>query len=217
MFNEQIFELTEHVYRFALACDLTTSNRISLNLLRSHPGVDFRPSGGRSRRSPQFGAVYALNDGVSLYGSYGEGFRQQTGSDFQGNQFDPNITESAEIGLKADLAEFFDGVAGSFTVTLFQVDQSNILVNDDRPEATAAGFFSFPAGEARSRGLEIDANVSTDNGWNAWFSYAYVDAEFTNSNPDADFGAQINEGDPLICAGASADRPDQQRAFADVW
>jgi len=152
------------------------------------------------RVSPQFGAVYAINDGFSLYGSYGEGFRQQTGSDFQGNQFDPNLTESAEIGFKADMGTFFNGLTGAVTVAAFQVDQSNILVNDDRPEAVAAGFFSRSAGEARSRGVEIDANIATDSGINFWLSYAYVDAEFTNSNPDADFGALIEEGDPLINA-----------------
>ncbi|MFK7886303.1 MAG: TonB-dependent siderophore receptor, partial [Gammaproteobacteria bacterium] len=153
-----------------------------------------------SRVSPQFGAVYRVNDGVSLYASYGEGFRQQTGSDFQGNQFDPNLTESAEIGFKMDLANFFSNVSGSIGVTAFQVDQSNILVNDDRPEAVAAGFFSRSAGEARSRGIELDANIAMANGINVWFSYAFTDAEFTTSNPDADFGALIEVGDPLINA-----------------
>ncbi|MEO0422963.1 MAG: TonB-dependent siderophore receptor [Pseudomonadota bacterium] len=153
-----------------------------------------------SRVSPQFGAVYRINDGTSIYASYGEGFRQQTGSDFQGNQFDPNLTESAEVGFKADLGHYFDGITGDVTFTLFQVDQSNILVNDDRPEAVAAGFFSRAAGEARSQGIEIDAALSTDSGFNFWLSYAYVDAEFTTSAPDADFGAPIEEGDPLINA-----------------
>ncbi|MEM9618910.1 MAG: TonB-dependent siderophore receptor [Pseudomonadota bacterium] len=151
-----------------------------------------------TRFSPQIGAVYLVNDGFSVYASYGEGFRQQTGSDFEGNSFAPNITESAEFGFKADLEAFFDGVAGSVTLAAFQVDQSNILVNDDREEAVAAGFFSFPAGEARSRGVEFDANVFFDNDINLWLSYAYTDAEFTNSNPDADFGAIIEEGDQLI-------------------
>jgi len=96
------------------------------------------------RFSPQFGVVYRVNDGLSLYASYGEGYRQQTGQDFQGSQFDPNITESAEIGLKADLGEIYGTVDGSLSVTLFQVDQSNFLVNDDRPAATAVGFFSIP-------------------------------------------------------------------------
>ncbi|MEM6639941.1 MAG: TonB-dependent receptor, partial [Pseudomonadota bacterium] len=73
-----------------------------------------------------------------------------------------------------------------------EVDTANV------PAAVDAGFFSFTAGEARSRGVEIDANLSTDSGVDLWFSYAYTDAEFTNSNPDADFGAQIDAGDQLI-------------------
>ena len=151
-----------------------------------------------TRVSPQFGAVYLLNEGLSLYASYGEGFRQQSGSDFMGNQFDPNLTESAEFGFKWDMLDSFDGVSGTVTLAAFQVDQSNILVNDDRPEAVAAGFFSQSAGEAQSRGLEFDANIETQNGISLWFSYAYTDAEFTTSNPDADFGSQIDKGDPLI-------------------
>ena len=151
------------------------------------------------RVSPQFGVVYKAHDGFSIYASYGEGYRQQTGSDFQGNQFDPNITESAEIGFKADLGEFYSSVDGSFGVTLFKVEQSNFLVNDDRPEATAVGFFSIPAGEAESTGLEIDANVDFENDLSLWASYAYTDAEFTNDFADADgFGFTINAGSPLI-------------------
>lgn len=169
-----------------------------LTNLRASPATTVTSSD--TRFSPQVGAVYLVNDGLSLYASYGEGFRQQTGSDFQGNQFDPNITESLDFGVKADLGTFFDGVDGQVTLTAFQVEQSNILVNDDRPDAVAAGFFSFPAGEARSRGLELDANLTFENDFNVWFSYAYTDAEFTNSNPDADFGARIDEGDPLINA-----------------
>lgn len=167
-----------------------------LTNLRANPATTTTTSD--SRVSPQVGAVYLVNDGFSLFASYGEGFRQQTGSDFQGNQFDPNLTESAEIGFKWDLLNRYEDVSGTVTLALFRVEQSNILVNDDRPEAVAAGFFSLPAGEARSQGLEFDANISTDSGINLWFSYAYTDAEFTNSNPDADFGALIESGDPLI-------------------
>ncbi len=151
------------------------------------------------RFSPQFGAVYRVNDGVSLYASYGEGYRQQTGQDFQGSQFDPNITESTEVGLKIDLGEVYNTVSGSVGVTLFQVEQDNFLVNDDRPQATAIGFFSIPAGEAESSGVEFDANLQFENDFNLWVSYAYTDAEFSNSFADADgFGFTIDAGDPLI-------------------
>jgi len=151
------------------------------------------------RFSPQFGAVYRVNNGLSLYASYGEGYRQQTGQDFQGSQFDPNITESAEIGLKVDLGEIYDTVEGSVSVTMYQVEQSNFLVNDDRPAATAVGFFSIPAGEAESTGLEFDANLEFENDLSLWVSYAYTDAEFSNSFADADgFGFTIDAGDPVI-------------------
>ena len=155
-------------------------------------------SSSDTRVSPQFGVVYSVNEGVSLYASYGEGFRQQAGSDYQGRQFAPNITESAEIGLKLDAARFSETVSGALTLSLFQVDQSNILVNDDRPEAVAVGWFSRDAGKASSRGFEVDADLAFETGFNIWFSYAYIDAEFTTSNLEADWGVLIQDGDPLI-------------------
>ncbi|MEM7728587.1 MAG: TonB-dependent siderophore receptor [Pseudomonadota bacterium] len=152
-----------------------------------------------SRFSPQVGAVYLVNEGLSLYASYGEGFRQQGGVDFLGNQFDPNLTEAIEAGIKADLGRYFDGIAGSATLAVFEIDQSNILVNDDRPANT--GFSSFAAGAARSRGVEFDANAEFAEDLRLWFSYAYTDAEFRNTFQDADgFGFTINPGDPLINA-----------------
>ena len=57
--------------------------------------------------------------------------------------------------------------------------------------------FSADAGEARSRGIEVDAAFETRSGFNLWFSYAYVDAEFATA-ADADFGAQIDDGDQTI-------------------
>jgi iron complex outermembrane receptor protein len=73
------------------------------------------------RVSPQLGIVYLVNDGMTLYASYGEGYRQQTGQDFQGNQFEPNVTDSSEIGFKLDLSSLSDSVDGLFNVTLFSV------------------------------------------------------------------------------------------------
>lgn len=150
-----------------------------------------------SRFSPQVGAVYLANEGLSLYATYGEGYRQLTGADFEGNQFEPNETDSAEAGLKLDLGHFFDGVSGSATFSVFRIDQSNILVFDDRPEASG-GFFLRPAGEAQSEGIEIDVHAQFPGDFSLWFSYAYIDAEYTNDNADANFVAAIGAGDPLI-------------------
>ncbi len=150
-----------------------------------------------TRFSPQVGAVFLANDGVSIYASYGEGFRQLTGADFEGNQFEPNKTQSAEAGLKFDLGYFFSGAAGSATVAAFHIDQSNILVFDDRPEASG-GFFLRPAGEAESTGIELDMDLQLPGDIGIWFSYAYINAEYTNDTADPNFVAPILAGDPLI-------------------
>ncbi|WP_420934616.1 TonB-dependent siderophore receptor [Alteromonas sp. A081] len=150
-----------------------------------------------TRFSPQVGAVYVFNDATSIYATYGEGFRQLTGSDFAGNPFEPNKSESTEMGIKADLTSMFDNVRGDITFSVFNIEQSNILVFDDRPEASD-GFFLTPAGEARSRGVELDINAEFENDILLWVSYAFVDAESTNNTADANFVAAIEAGDPLI-------------------
>jgi iron complex outermembrane receptor protein len=150
-----------------------------------------------TRFSPQVGAVFLANDGISVYASYGEGYRQLTGADYEGNQFEPNETKSAEAGVKLDMGYLFDGATGSATIAVFHIDQSNILVFDDRPEASG-GFFLRPAGEAESTGIELDVNAQLPGDFGLWFSYAYIDAEYTNDSADPNFVAPIQAGDPLI-------------------
>ncbi len=147
--------------------------------------------------SPQLGAVYLLDDSISFYATYGEGFRQLTGSDYAGNPFEPNQSESTEVGVKTDLTSFFDDVRGDITLSIFNIEQSNILVFDSSDEASD-GFFLTPGGEARSRGVELDINAEFSNGIALWVSYAYIDAESTNDAADANFVAAIEAGDPLI-------------------
>lgn len=142
--------------------------------------------------SPQFGAVYSASDAVSLYASYGEGIRQLSGSDPDGNSFDPNKTKSVELGVKADLGQLFDQVEGIASVTLFKVDQSNILVFNE-------GFNDpVPAGEAESQGIEVDANLTFANNVNFWVSYAYTDGEYTNSGTDTSTFTSFEPGTPLV-------------------
>jgi len=152
-----------------------------------------------TRFSPQVGAVYLVNDGLSIYGSYGEGFRAQTGVDFQGNILDANLTESLEFGLKAELGNLSSAVDGLLTIAVFDINQSNVLVNDERDLAPGVGFAVRPAGEASSRGVEVDANLTFFDSLDVWLSYAYIDAQFETGGPDdSGFGNIIEPGDPLI-------------------
>lgn len=141
-----------------------------------------------TRVSPQAGIVYALNPAFSVYATYGQGFRPLTGQDFAGNPFDPNKSQAAELGFKADL---FGSI--SATLSAFWIEQDNILVADP----LNAGF-SAAAGQAESLGLELDVNAALPGEMYLWLSYAFIDAEFQNENRDVNFGLPIAAGDPLI-------------------
>ena len=147
-----------------------------------------------TRFSPQFGIVYNATDAVSFYGAYGEGIRQLSGLDPDGDSFDPNITESSEIGVKADLGQMSGPLEGTLSATLFKIEQSNILVFGNE-----AGFSEpVPAGTAESQGLELDANLLFANDLSLWLSYAYVDGEYTSRGLDTSTFTFFEPGAPLV-------------------
>ncbi len=142
-----------------------------------------------SRVSPQFGIVYEATESTSVYAAYGENFRPLSGSDANGNGFEPNQSTSIEAGVKFSLN---DGALFG-TVAIFNVEQDNILVVDD-PEA----FTSAAIGEAESKGFEIDLNGEITDGLSVWASYSYVDAETKNAFFDANFGFTVEAGSSLL-------------------
>jgi iron complex outermembrane receptor protein len=142
-----------------------------------------------SRISPQFGVVYQTSESLSLYAAYGENFRPLSGSDANGDAFEPNQSTSIEAGVKFTLK---DG-AISGTVSVFQVEQGNLLVVDDPTAFTSAAI-----GEASSQGFEIDFNGEIAKNLMLWGSYTYVDAQTENAFFDANFGFTVEAGSPLL-------------------
>ena len=142
-----------------------------------------------SRLSPQFGVVYESSEALSLYAAYGENFRPLSGSDANGDGFEPNQSESMEAGVKFLLND--GAITG--TVAVFRVEQDNILVVDD-PEA----FTSAAIGEASSKGFEVDINGQITDDLTLWLSYTYVDAQTENDFFDANFGFTVEAGSPLL-------------------
>ena len=142
-----------------------------------------------SRVSPQFGVVYEASEFLSVYAAYGENFRPLSGTDTNGDGFEPNQSTSSEVGVKFTLN---DGALFG-TVAVFKVEQDNMLVVDD-PTA-----FTFAAiGEAQSKGIEIDINGDLTDDVSLWLSYAYVDATIENSFFDANFGYTVEAGSSLL-------------------
>lgn len=148
------------------------------------------PSVTYSKFSPQAGAVYEFSDNLSIYASYGEGFRPNSGTDVNSNLFKPETTRSYEAGAKFSLLE--KRLNG--TIALFTMTKNNVLTSDPNN----AGF-SLALGKARSRGVEFDLNGKLPGDTTLWLSYAYIDAEslVTAGDPNG-FGFLIRKGDPLL-------------------
>lgn len=146
-----------------------------------------RTSVSDDKVSPQIGIVFDATDALTLYAAYGQGFRQNSGADFAGRPFEPEESESAEIGARFDIAGL------QATLAVFSMTKTNILTADP----VNAGF-SIAIGEARSQGVEVDLAGELPGGVNVWLSYAYVDAQAANDVLDFNFALTIRSGDRLI-------------------
>jgi iron complex outermembrane receptor protein len=153
-----------------------------------------RPSGAvtevvKTRFSPTVGALYEVSDSLGVYAAYGTGFRPNSGTDFQENPFAPETSNSYEVGLRYVSPD--DAV--NATVAAFHMKKDNILTSDP----FNAGF-SMAAGQARSNGFEAEINARLPGDLNVFATYAYTDAQWTESALDPSFGLSILPGDLLI-------------------
>ncbi len=154
---------------------------------RFHQTIDNRRTGLRSKQSegkttPRVGLTWLLSPTVSVYALASESFRPNTGSSFAGAAFAPEEGQATEIGIKYESADKRYGG----TLSVFDIDKKNVLTNDP----VNAGF-SLAAGEARSRGLEIDVSGQLTTKVRVTANYAYTDAEITRDNNAALVGARL--------------------------
>lgn len=139
--------------------------------------------------NPRLGLVFEPNDHLTLYTSYAEGFRPNTGADEQGNAFEPEKSESYEVGMKWSTNDgIFDG-----TLAIYKAKKSNILSAD--PSGSG---FSVALGKAQSQGLELDITSNIGDNTTLAFSYAYTDAETGSTIINPDWGVELPAGSALI-------------------
>ena len=161
------------------------------------PGARGLPPRAQQRKtkfSPQVGASYEISEALSVYTSYGKGFRFNTGTGAPNaagvaTLFQPETTKSIEVGAK--FALFNDMLNG--TVAAFETKKNNVLTADP-----ANPGFSQGLGKARSRGVEFDATGQLPAGFRVTVAYAYLDAEVRTASLDPNFGFELRVGDPLI-------------------
>lgn len=119
------------------------------------------------------GLTYVFENGFAPYVSYAESFTPKSGSDASGKLFKPEEGTQYEIGVKYQPP----GLNSLFTAALFDLTRSNLVTSD-----TAHPGFSIQTGEARSRGIELEAKVGVTKDLDLIGTYTYLDTKYTKDN-----------------------------------
>lgn len=125
--------------------------------------------------TPQYGALYKITSGISLFGTYSESF--VPGTNLRNSQTDTRVEpvsgQGIDIGLKADLP----GGRVSGTVAVFDIRNRNIINDLATTDTTGLIIITHvQSGEQRSRGIEMDATLTATGNWQIYSSYSYMDA-----------------------------------------
>jgi iron complex outermembrane receptor protein len=148
------------------------------NQLTNHLTNQTQPTISANAATPQYGVLYKLTPGQSLFASYAESFvpgsQILTNIDGSTSRAKPTKGEGYDIGLKEDLLD--RRLSG--TLTFFEVRNKNI-VNDLSyldPGSGAQRFYNVQSGEQRSRGVELDLTTVLADNWQLYLSYSYMKA-----------------------------------------
>jgi iron complex outermembrane recepter protein len=144
--------------------------------------ASFETAGGTpGRQSDQAvtgraGFVYLSSLGISPYVNYSQSFQPVTGLDFYNNPYKPLRGKQVEFGVRYQPRSG----NGLVSMALFDMRQQNRLTPDP-----ANPLNSLQIGEARTRGLELEANATVFWRLNLLSSYSFTDARVSQSNgPD---------------------------------
>ncbi len=167
---------------------------------------DLNATNTYERFNPMVGGNYKLLKGLSLYGGYSESNRAPTPAELGcAEPTSPCLIESfltddpplkqvvgrtAELGLRGQGVDI--GGRYTWSAGLFRT-----LASDDiLPVMTGNRLYFVNAGDTLRQGVELSATYETRK-WNAYASYAYVDASLDKCNDPSGVCAFLEEGDRL--------------------
>jgi iron complex outermembrane receptor protein len=134
------------------------------------------------------GVTYETEWGVTPYASYSTAFAPNGGvNESTGTPFKPTESEQQEVGVKYLLPDSNT----MLTAALFNIDQENGLYYAVEPTPEGPKNIQVQRGELRSRGLELEATTSLENGLSLLASYTYTQAKILDG-PTGTVGNDIS-------------------------
>ncbi|HWW71040.1 MAG TPA: TonB-dependent receptor, partial [Duganella sp.] len=120
----------------------------------------------QSAVSPRAGLTFLPNEWSSLYVSAAKSFRGNSGTDINGNPFEPQRSTSYEAGWKL---QTLDQRLGA-NVAVYDIAKTNVLTASDVPG------YSVAAGKVKSSGAEADVYGQIDGHWRVSGNLSWDDA-----------------------------------------
>lgn len=131
--------------------------------------------------SGRIGLTYETDFGLAPYISYSTAFSPNAGWNKETEQpFKPTESQQEEVGIKYLLPNSNTMI----TAALFNIDQKNSLYYEVVDLPTGPENIQVQRGKVRSRGFELEANTSLDNGLSLIASYTYTDIKITEGPTD---------------------------------
>jgi iron complex outermembrane receptor protein len=131
--------------------------------------------------SGRIGLTYETDFGLAPYISYSTAFSPNAGWNKETEQpFKPTESQQEEVGIKYLLPNSNTMI----TAALFNINQKNSLYYEVVDLPTGPENIQVQRGKVRSRGFELEANTSLDNGLSLIASYTYTDIKITEGPAD---------------------------------
>lgn len=149
------------------------------------PGLlrtDYTNSREFSEFTPRVSVSYEPSDAVTLYGSWGKGFKSG-GFDMRGDAFiypatqlgyDSEIVETTELGIKTVLADN----RVRLNAAIFSSDYEDQQITSQVAIGTAIASFVDNAGSSSIEGFEVEGSIAFTDAVSAAFQVGYIDAGF---------------------------------------
>ncbi|MFP5078118.1 TonB-dependent siderophore receptor [Rhizobium sp. YIM 134829] len=150
--------------------------------------------------SGRIGLTYQFENGIAPYASYSTAFSPNAGvSQETGQPFNPTKSEQEEIGVKVLLPDSNT----LLTASVFNIDQKDGLYYEVVDLPTGPANIQVQRGKLRSRGFELEAVTSLDNGLSLTAAYSYTHMKIIEG-PETTIGNFVSSV-PLHTASVYAD------------
>lgn len=144
-----------------------------------------------SATTGQIGITHEFANGVTPYLSYAEGFIQNIGENLDGQSLEPSKNKQWEGGVR------YEPVSGDFLLSaaVFDLRKTNVsdyVLKDEDGNINGTSTSTFTqAGEARSRGVELEARGKLTDTLQGIVGYTYLDTEITEDIDESKNGKEL--------------------------